>query len=180
MDAYVGLGSNLGDREHFLGMAHRELDATPGLRVAAASDVYETEPVGPSRRRFLNAVLRLESRLAAPDLFARMMAIERGAGRDRSGPRWGPRTLDLDLLLYGDERIERPELRVPHPRWHERDFVLVPLVDVGPDVRHPVLGRSAREWLDDRAPVRGVWRHGPFPGSAGPVSPSAGPCRARS
>jgi len=146
-EAYVALGSNRGDRESFLRGARRELAATPGVRVAAASAVYETEPVGPSRRRFLNAVLRLEVRLAAGDLLARLQAIERGAGRDRRGERWGPRTLDLDLLLYGEERIRADALCIPHPRLHERDFVLVPLVDVGAAARHPVLGRTAKELL---------------------------------
>lgn len=148
----MALGSNLGDREGFLRGARRALADSPGIRVAAASRVFETDPVGPSRRRFLNAVLRLEVRLAARDLFARLMAIEQGAGRDRSGPRWGPRTLDLDLLLYGDERSSRPGLTIPHPRIQERAFVLFPLADVSPGVRHPLLGRTAQEMLDALGP----------------------------
>lgn len=151
-EAHVAMGSNVGSREMHLRQARRELAQSVGIRVDAASGVYETEPVGPSTRRFLNAVLRLEVRLSAPDLLARLLAIERGAGRRRRGPRWGPRTLDLDLLLYGAERIARPGLCVPHPRLHERAFVLVPLCDVSPGVRHPLLGRSARELLDALGP----------------------------
>jgi 2-amino-4-hydroxy-6-hydroxymethyldihydropteridine diphosphokinase len=163
----VALGSNVGHREGFLRQARRELDATVAVRVAAASPVFETDPVGPSRRRFLNAVLRLETTLAARDLWWRLRAIERGAGRRRSGspegpnagPRWGPRTLDLDLLLYGSERIRTPDLEVPHPRLHERDFVLVPLAAVSPEVRHPLLSRTAREMLDALPPAArgGIW-----------------------
>jgi 2-amino-4-hydroxy-6-hydroxymethyldihydropteridine diphosphokinase len=138
--SYVGLGSNLGDREAFLVGARAALAATPGVSVVAASRLYETEPVGPPQGRYLNAVVALDTTLAAQALLERLLELEQAAGRRRGGPRNAPRTLDLDLLLFGDVCIDAPELSLPHPRLHERAFVLVPLAEIAADLVHPRLG----------------------------------------
>jgi 2-amino-4-hydroxy-6-hydroxymethyldihydropteridine diphosphokinase len=134
--AYVGLGSNLGDREGTIRAAVAEL---PG--VVAVSTLRETDPVGVTEQpRFLNGVLELETDLSARELLDALLAVERRLGRERR-ERWGPRTIDLDLLLYGDEVIDADGLTVPHPRLHERRFVLEPLADLAPTLEVPGLGR---------------------------------------
>jgi 2-amino-4-hydroxy-6-hydroxymethyldihydropteridine diphosphokinase len=143
--SYVGLGSNLGDREAFLVGARAALAATEGISVAAASRLYQTEPLGPPQDRYLNAVLALDTALDPHALLARLLELEQAAGRRRGARRNAPRTLDLDLLLHGDACIETPELRVPHPRLHERAFVLVPLAEIAADLVHPRLGVRVRE-----------------------------------
>jgi 2-amino-4-hydroxy-6-hydroxymethyldihydropteridine diphosphokinase len=140
--AYVGLGSNLGDREATLRAAVDELAATPGVEVVAVSTLVDTEPVGYlDQPRFLNGVAVLETGLPARRLLGLLLAIEAGFGRDRAAvPAQGPRTLDLDLLLYGDAEIDEAGLRVPHPRLHERAFVLGPLQEVAPGLEVPGMG----------------------------------------
>ena len=137
--AYVALGSNLGHREATLRAAVDRLAGTSGIEVVAVSRLRETDPVGPvqDQPRFLNGAVALDTTLGARDLLDRLLAIERELGRTRDGPQGGPRTLDLDLLLYGDERLDEPDLQLPHPRLHERPFVLEPLADLGwrPDRR---------------------------------------------
>jgi 2-amino-4-hydroxy-6-hydroxymethyldihydropteridine diphosphokinase len=153
--AYVGLGSNLGDRMAALDAAVRALDADVQTHVMAVSQVYETEPVGgPEQGPYLNAVAVLETDRGPRELLALLLATEDGLGRVR-GERWGPRTLDLDLLLYDGPPIDSPELTVPHPRAKERAFVLVPLVDADPFARFPD-GEAAVEALARLAPVSGV------------------------
>jgi len=155
----IGLGSNLGDRAHHLDRAVLELDSIPGVRVVSVSDWIETDPVGgpAGSPRFLNGVLLLETRLRARVLLDELLAIERAHGRTRiSGPGRQlaePRTLDLDLLLLGDFRIEEPDLVVPHPRLEERTFVLEPLCQVAPDL---VLasGLTVRQRLEELLGVR--------------------------
>jgi 2-amino-4-hydroxy-6-hydroxymethyldihydropteridine diphosphokinase len=143
---FLGLGSNLGDREAQLRQAFSRLGER-GVRVTARSSFYETEPVGgPPQGWFLNAVARCEAALGPEALLAACLAVEAEAGRVRD-VRYGPRTLDLDILFYGDAVIERPGLRVPHPRLHERRFVLEPLAELAPELRHPVSGLSVRELL---------------------------------
>jgi 2-amino-4-hydroxy-6-hydroxymethyldihydropteridine diphosphokinase len=155
--AYVALGSNLGDREAHLVTAWRALAERPGTRVIAASRIYETDPVGPGPQGpYLNAVLSLETDLGALALLADLHAIERLTGRRREdeAERWGPRTLDLDLLLYGKARISVQGLEVPHPQLHVRPFVLEPLCELAGDLQHPTLGRSLSCWLEEcRDPV---------------------------
>ena len=140
--AYIGLGSNLGDREATLRAAVDELAATPGVEVVAVSTLVDTEPVGYlDQPRFLNGVAVLETSLHARDLLGALLAIEARFGRDRATvPAQGPRTLDLDLLLYGDAEIDEEGLRVPHPRLHERAFVLGPLQEVAPGLEVPGMG----------------------------------------
>ena len=147
---YIGIGSNVGDRAAQIYFAREQLDRLPETTTIRSSDVYETEPIGPvEQNQFLNAVVELRTELEPRELLRHLHDIERRAGRRRT-QRWGPRTLDLDLLLYGDCVIEREHegLIVPHPRMHERWFVLKPLCDLAPDLIHPVLGRSIRELLE--------------------------------
>ena len=141
--AYVALGSNLGDREETLLAALDALAAEPGVEVVAVSRFYDTEPVGyVDQPRFLNGAAALETELPAQELLQRLLAVELRFGRNRQDvPAQGPRTLDLDLLLYGDAEIDEPGLRVPHPRLHERRFVLEPLADLDPALEVPGNGQ---------------------------------------
>jgi 2-amino-4-hydroxy-6-hydroxymethyldihydropteridine diphosphokinase len=133
--AYVGLGSNLGDRERLI----REAAALIGA--ARLSTVIETEPWGyGSQPLFLNAVAELETPLTARQLLDHLLDVERRLGRERIGPQWGPRTIDLDLLLYGDQTTDETGLIVPHPRLTERDFVLRPLAELVPTLIIPGSG----------------------------------------
>jgi 2-amino-4-hydroxy-6-hydroxymethyldihydropteridine diphosphokinase len=141
--AYVGLGSNLGDREATIHAAVADLDSRPRVEVVAVSSLIDTEPVGFTEQpRFLNGVAAIETDLPAGDLLGLLLEVERRFGRTREGvPAQGPRTLDLDLLLYGDAELDEPGLRVPHPRLHERAFVLAPLAELDPGLQVPGRGR---------------------------------------
>ncbi len=147
--AYLGLGSNLGDRLALLREARRALGLTQGLRVSASSPLYETEPVGgpPGQGLYLNAVLEVEADLPPRRLLETALALETRLGRRRETP-GGARTLDIDLLLFGDDILEEPGLILPHPRLHLRRFVLAPLCDLAPHLPHPVLGRTLGELLE--------------------------------
>lgn len=139
--AYVGLGTNLGNRRAMLRAALEQLAAEPDIEVVAVSSARETDPVGiVDQPRFLNAAAAVETALPARALLERLLAIERRLGRTREGPHFGPRTIDLDLLVYGDERIDEPGLEVPHPRLHERLFALEPLAELDPDLDVPGRG----------------------------------------
>jgi 2-amino-4-hydroxy-6-hydroxymethyldihydropteridine diphosphokinase len=148
--AYVALGANLGDRERTLRAAVDALAAEEGIEVVAVSTMRETEPVGVGAQpRFLNGAVALETTFAARELLDRLLAVEQRFGRIRTPGEHGPRTLDLDLLLYGDEAIDEPGLTVPHPRLHQRRFVLEPLAELAPGLLVP--GRGDVESL-----LRGV------------------------
>ncbi|HEX6700247.1 MAG TPA: 2-amino-4-hydroxy-6-hydroxymethyldihydropteridine diphosphokinase [Gaiellaceae bacterium] len=139
--AFVGLGANLGDREATIRRAAELLGEAPGIRVTAVSTLRETDPVGYlDQPRFLNGAAELETTLAPRELLDCLLAVERALGRERTGPRFGPRTIDLDLLLYGEERIDEPGLRIPHPRLHERRFALEPLEELDPTLDVPGRG----------------------------------------
>jgi 2-amino-4-hydroxy-6-hydroxymethyldihydropteridine diphosphokinase len=138
--AFVGIGSNLGDRESNLRRAIELLSAEDGVEVVAVSEIRETDPVGPVEQGpFLNGAVEVETSLGPQELLGRLLSVENGLGRVRS-ERWGPRTIDLDLLLYGGERVDEAGLSVPHPRLHERRFVLEPLADLDPTLEIPGLG----------------------------------------
>lgn len=140
--AYVGLGANLGSREDTLRRAIELLGETEGVEVVALSQLRETDPVGVrDQPRFLNGAATVETSLSPRQLLNVLLGIERELGRVRDGTRWGPRTVDLDLLLYADERVDVPGLRVPHPRLHERRFALEPLAELDPELEIPGRGR---------------------------------------
>jgi len=143
--ACIGIGANLGDARATLQAACRELAALPSSRLCAVSPIYRTAPIDANGPDFMNAVALLDTRLDPHELLGALQAIETRHGRERPY-RNAPRTLDLDLLLYGDQRIATPELVVPHPRLHERAFALRPLADVAPDAVIPGRGAVA-DWL---------------------------------
>ncbi|MEM8835389.1 MAG: 2-amino-4-hydroxy-6-hydroxymethyldihydropteridine diphosphokinase [Planctomycetota bacterium] len=151
MTACVALGSNLGDRAAHIDFGFDQLDRLDGTSVVGRSSVLETDPVGPpDQGPYLNAACVLETTLDARALLGAMLEIEATAGRQRGKDqvKWGPRTLDLDLLLFGDSVIDEPGLCVPHPRLRERLFVLQPLAEVAPDARVPPDGKTVRELLE--------------------------------
>jgi len=149
---YLGLGSNVGDREENLAKALAQLTA-PDLRIARVSSKYETEPVGFAEQRwFLNLVAEAETDLFPMQLLSRTLKIERSLGRVRTVKN-GPRTIDIDILLYGKTVIRTATLEVPHPRMAERRFVLAPLAELAPDLRHPLTHKSIREMLDAAPPA---------------------------
>jgi 2-amino-4-hydroxy-6-hydroxymethyldihydropteridine diphosphokinase len=140
--AYVGLGSNLGDREGTIRGAVAALAAEDGIELVGVSTLRETEPVGVGEQPpFLNGAAALETTLGARELLDRLLAVEQRFGRARVPGEHGPRTLDLDLLLYGDEMVDEPGLTVPHPRLHERRFVLEPLAELAPGLVVPGRGK---------------------------------------
>jgi 2-amino-4-hydroxy-6-hydroxymethyldihydropteridine diphosphokinase len=139
--AYVGLGANLGDRRASLDRALELLGGEEGIDVVAVSSFRDTEPVGYlDQPRFLNAAAALDTELGPRELLDRLLAVERALGRTRDGPRFGPRTVDLDLLVHGDTRLSEPGLELPHPRLHERRFALEPLAELDPDLDIPGRG----------------------------------------
>ena len=167
--ACIAFGSNLGDRHATLAGAYAAFSAHAAVTPLARSRLFETAPVGGpgGQGRFLNTVLKVETALSPHDLLAHCMAIEQQFKRERV-IRWDARTLDLDILLFGDQVIATPDLEVPHPRMHQRRFVMVPLGDVAADVTHPVLGESIAHLLaklpvepGDVYPVADDWIEAP-------------------
>jgi 2-amino-4-hydroxy-6-hydroxymethyldihydropteridine diphosphokinase len=153
--AYVGLGSNLGEREEMIQAALDAIARSRGIRLLRCSSVIETDPVGgPPQGRFLNAVAEVEVEIGPRDLLHRLLAMEEGMGRIR-GERWGPRTIDLDLLLYGEEVRDEGDLVVPHPRMRDRLFVLRPLAELDGSLRIPP-GEETVEAILDRMERTGV------------------------
>lgn len=155
MIAFIGIGANLGDARANVVDALARLDALPGCRLVSSSSLWRTAPIDSSGNDYINAVALLETSLDAHSLLAALQAIETAHGRERPY-RNAPRTLDLDLLLYGDQVIDTPALTVPHPRMHERAFVLAPLLEIARDALIPGRGRAA-DWLPgvaDQAIVR--------------------------
>lgn len=139
--AHIAIGSNLDDRHAYLAAGLAAVAALPGTRITAVSSVYETPPLGPVEQpNYLNAVFAVETPLGPEDLLAAMLQIETNHLRQRH-IHWGPRTLDLDLLLYGERIVSGPDLTLPHPHMNDRSFVLVPLCGIAPDLHHPITGQ---------------------------------------
>jgi 2-amino-4-hydroxy-6-hydroxymethyldihydropteridine diphosphokinase len=154
---WIGLGSNLGEREAMIRLALDDLARLPETSLVRASSLYDTEPVGEvDQPNFLNAVAELETELSPRRLLWNLLLIEKRLGRART-KRWGPRTIDLDLLLHGDLVVDEPDLQVPHPEMLRRSFVLVPLVELDPMLVHPVTGETLLSHLarlNVRPPVK--------------------------
>lgn len=145
---YIGVGSNMGEPAAMCREGIRRTAELPGIRLLAFSPLFLTEPVGRRDQAwFVNGVIQVAATCGARELLAGLLGIEREMGRER-GERWGPRPIDLDLLLYGDRLIRQQDLEVPHPRMHERRFVLEPLSRLAPDLIHPALGRSVKQLLE--------------------------------
>jgi 2-amino-4-hydroxy-6-hydroxymethyldihydropteridine diphosphokinase len=146
--AYIGIGSNLGDRKANALEAVDRLSKLPATRVVRASSLYESEPLGDAKTWFVNSVVELETDFPPDELLKRLKAIEKAMGRKRvKGKRWGSRVIDLDILLCDKEVVEKRTLKVPHPEMHKRRFVLLPLAELAPHVVHPQLGQSVSALL---------------------------------
>jgi 3-oxoacyl-[acyl-carrier protein] reductase len=159
--AYVALGGNLGDRQGYLDRALQVLQDQPDITVSQVSSYYETEPVGgpPGQGDYLNAVAEIQTDVPPAELLSRLLDIERQLGRERR-ERFGPRTIDLDLLLYGDQELQEPGLTIPHPELHQRGFVLEPFAEIAPQVVHPVLGETIGALWDKFDPDHAVEEEG--------------------
>ena len=150
VDAYIAIGSNIGDRQATIDRAIHDIGALQSVRFIEQSSIIETPPVGDIEQGpYLNGVVHVQTTMPARDLLHFLLKIEVSQGRDRSQEqRWGPRTLDLDLIVFGDQVIDEPGLQVPHPRLHERSFVLIPLAEIAPDILIPVQNETPRQLLE--------------------------------
>ena len=154
--AYLSLGSNIGDREDHLNTAMTLLNTVGSIE--RLSSFYETDPVEfVEQPVFLNCVIALQTELSPTELMNQVLNIERRLGRERI-QRKGPRTLDIDILLYGDRVMNAADLTIPHPAMEQRRFVLLPLTEIAPGVLHPILNKTARELLEELPPGQKVWK----------------------
>ena len=147
--AYIGIGSNVGDRSDFCRRAVAELGAAPAVKIEQVSGLYETSPVGgPPQRSFVNLVARISTSLTPRTLLELCKEVEHKLGRGPSEIRWGPRVVDLDILLYDQEKVSEPDLEIPHPRLRERKFALIPLLELDPGITDP-WGLAYKEFVDE-------------------------------
>jgi 2-amino-4-hydroxy-6-hydroxymethyldihydropteridine diphosphokinase len=144
---HVGLGANLGDRERTLHAAVEALGRIDAVAVQRVSSLYESAPVGPPQPRFLNAVVELECGLPPKRLLGILKQIERDLGRNEGGQKWGPRAIDLDILVWEDRVVADPNLQIPHLELHKRRFALEPLCELCPELRHPLMGKTLAQLL---------------------------------
>jgi 2-amino-4-hydroxy-6-hydroxymethyldihydropteridine diphosphokinase len=160
--AYLCAGSNIGDRVGYLQQANMLLKDTEGITVTDISSIYETEPVGfKDQEWFANAVLKIETTLTPQELLRECMRIEKQLGRNRNEEeRWGPRTLDLDILFYDNEIIMEESLQIPHPRMHQRAYALVPMLELDPDFIHPIIKKSVMKIHDELEDPEEVYLYG--------------------
>lgn len=156
--AYLSLGSNIGDRLDMLQEAVRTVMKQPSLQVSRISSVYETAPVGfTDQASFLNMVVEVKSVLSALEILGICLETEQALGRIREF-RWGPRCIDLDILLYNDENMESENLIIPHPRMHERGFVLVPLLELNSNLNHPISGVPFQQYVEEQKEGVRLWK----------------------
>lgn len=142
--AFIGIGSNVGDREAFARRGIAEIGEAEGITIEKVSSLYATAPIGgPPQRSFVNLVVKIDTELSPRGLLESLQAIEQRLGREPSDIRWGPRVVDLDILTFGDEKVSEPDLEIPHPRMKERLFVLIPLLEIEPDAADPWGSRYA-------------------------------------
>jgi len=147
---YVGIGSNLGPRRKNIDLALSYLKQEKAIKIAKISPLYNTKPVGgPKQPEFLNGVLYLRTTVAASGLLEILKTVEKRLGRKANNPKWEPRKMDLDILFYDDFVVNTKKLVIPHPLMHKRGFVLVPLVEIAPYVRHPVLKKTVKRLFND-------------------------------
>ena len=146
--AFIGAGSNLGDRKVNIAEAIARVGELPATRIVRKSSLYESEPHGNAKTWFVNAVIEIETDHAPADLLKKLKTIEESMGRKRvKGKRWGSRIIDLDILLWNQEVVQKKSLKIPHPEMHKRRFVLLPLAELAPHVIHPQLGSSVSALL---------------------------------
>ncbi len=160
--AFIGIGSNLGERRSNCREARRRIGELPKTRVVKESSLYESEPHGDAKTWFANSVIEIETELSATELLKKLQAIEEDMGRKRlKGKKWGSRVVDLDILLFDNEIIDKRNLKVPHPRIPERRFVLLPLSELAPQLIHPALGQSVSELLATTKDPKKIQMMGP-------------------
>ena len=160
--AFIGIGSNLGERRSNCREARRRIGELPKTRVVKESSLYESEPHGDAKTWFANSVIEIETELSATELLKKLQAIEEDMGRKRlKGKKWGSRVIDLDILLFDNEIIDKRNLKVPHPRIPERRFVLLPLSELAPQLIHPALGQSVSELLATTKDPKKIQMMGP-------------------
>ncbi|MGH7832277.1 MAG: 2-amino-4-hydroxy-6-hydroxymethyldihydropteridine diphosphokinase [Candidatus Binatia bacterium] len=145
--AYIGIGSNLGKKKENYLEALDRIAKIPRARITKESSLYESEPLGDSKELYVNGVVEIETELGAEELLKKLKNIERVMGRKKVRKRWGARVIDLDILLYGDQKLDKRSLKIPHPEMQNRRFVLIPLSEIAPQVVHPVLDATISELL---------------------------------
>ena len=156
-EVFIALGSNIGDRERFLRRALQEIDRLDETQVIHVSSIYETEPVGYADQDvFLNMVAMIETELPPHELLSQLLTVEKTLDRTRD-IHWGPRTIDLDILLYNQENIQTEDLKIPHPRMLERGFVMIPLYELQPDLRFPHTDEHFSKVIEERIDNKGVY-----------------------